>query len=112
VEYLHLFRAFLGFRFQAFLLSDSEESSDSSDEDDEGYGDGYDMHDMVFCVCTLSGSLLKVFLDLQCKITEKMVKDQFLRCHLLHIVLIEATYPNFIWRVLNYLVFLWRITTL
>lgn len=21
------------------------------DEDDDGYGDGYDMHDMVFCVC-------------------------------------------------------------
>ena len=37
VEYLHLFRAFLGFRFQAFLLSDSEESSDSCDEDDDGY---------------------------------------------------------------------------
>ena len=51
VEYLHLFRAFLGFRFQAFLFSDSEESSDSCDEDDDGYGNGYDMHDMVFCVC-------------------------------------------------------------
>ena len=51
LELLHLFRAFLGFRFQAFLLSDSEESSDSCDEDDDGYGDGYDMHDMVFCVC-------------------------------------------------------------
>ena len=65
-----------------------------------------------FVYATLSGSLLKVFLDFQCKITEKITKDQLLRCHLLHIVLIEATYPNFIWRVLNYLVFLWRITTL
>ena len=65
-----------------------------------------------FVYATLSGSLLKVFLSLQCKITEKITKDQLLRCHLLHIALIEATYPNFIWRVLNYLVFLWRITTL
>ena len=40
-----------GFLFQAFLFSDSEESNDSCDEDDDGYGDGYDMHDMVFCVC-------------------------------------------------------------
>ena len=51
LELLHFFCAFLGFRFQAFLLSDSEESSDSCDEDDDGYGYGYDMHDMVFCVC-------------------------------------------------------------
>ena len=51
LELLHFFCAFLGFRFQAFLLSDSEESSDSCDEDDDGYGNGYDMHDMVFCVC-------------------------------------------------------------
>ena len=49
LELLHFFCAFLGFRFQAFLFSDSEESSDSCDEDDDGYG--YDMHDMVFCVC-------------------------------------------------------------
>lgn len=51
LELLHFFCAFLGFRFQAFLLSDSEESNDSCDEDDDDYGDGYDMHDMVFCVC-------------------------------------------------------------
>ena len=51
LELLHLFCAFLGFRFQAFVFSDSEELSDSCDEDDDGYGDGYDMHDMVFCVC-------------------------------------------------------------
>ena len=51
LELLHFFCAFLGFRFQAFLFSDSEESSDSCDEDDDGYGNGYDMHDMVFCVC-------------------------------------------------------------
>ena len=44
-----------------------------------------------FVYATLSGSLLKVFLYLQCKITEKITKDQFLRCHLLHIVLKEET---------------------
>ena len=49
LELLYLFCAFLGFRFQAFLLSNSEESSDSCDENDDG--NGYDMHDMVFCVC-------------------------------------------------------------
>ena len=48
LELLHLFRAFLGFRFQAFLFSDSEERNDCCDEDDDGYGDGYDVHDMVF----------------------------------------------------------------
>ena len=46
---LHLFCAFLGFRFQAFLFSDSEERNDCCDEDDDGYSESYDIYNMVFC---------------------------------------------------------------
>ncbi len=60
LELLHLFCAFLGFRFQVFLFSDSEERNDCCDEDDDGYDESYDVHDMVFA--TLSGGLLNVFL--------------------------------------------------
>ena len=38
-----------GFLFQAFLFSDSEERNDCCDEEDDGYGESYDIHDMVFC---------------------------------------------------------------
>ena len=51
LELLHLFCAFLGFRFQVFLFSDSEERNDSCDEDDDGYDESYDIHEIVLCVC-------------------------------------------------------------
>ena len=51
LELLHLFCAFLGFRFQAFLFSDGEERNDCCDEDDDGYDESYDIHEIVLCVC-------------------------------------------------------------
>ena len=41
-----------------------------------------------------------------------LAKDQFLRYHVLDVVLIEATVPHFLWRVWIYLLLLWHVTTL
>jgi len=53
---------------------------------------------MIWFFATLLGDFLSVlFAQLQCKITEKKAKNQFLWCHVFNLVMIEVTVFHLFW---------------